>query len=112
MSQSGETRALGGTLPTQESFAAHSLNDVVCKPKVQLTAPIVGEYITARSAGALRVCLRGKGVRTMLNKTFLAGLACAIGLSAPAFGQSFPQWAPHASLGGAVGGGAILGATV
>jgi hypothetical protein len=47
----------------------------------------------------------------MLKKTLLAGLGCALLLSAPAFGQSFPQWAPHASLGGAIGGYAILGTT-
>ena len=47
----------------------------------------------------------------MLKKTSLAALACTIALSAPAFGQSFPQWAPHASLGGAVGGYGILGTT-
>jgi len=47
----------------------------------------------------------------MLKKTLLAGLACGLLLSAPAFGQSFPQWAPHASLGGAIGGYAILGTT-
>jgi hypothetical protein len=50
----------------------------------------------------------------MLKKTTLVGLACAIALTAPAFGQSFPRiaWAPHAALGGAIGGYAILGATV
>ena len=47
----------------------------------------------------------------MMKKMLLAGSACALLLSAPAFGQSFPQWAPHASLGGAIGGYAILGTT-
>lgn len=47
----------------------------------------------------------------MLYKTTLAGLACAIGLSTGAFGQSLEQWAPHASLGGAIGGYGILGST-
>jgi hypothetical protein len=47
----------------------------------------------------------------MLHKTSLACLACIIGLSAPAFGQSVEQWAPHASLGGAIGGYGILGST-
>ena len=47
----------------------------------------------------------------MLQKTSLACLACLIGLSAPAFGQHLEQWAPHASLGGAIGGYGILGST-
>ena len=47
----------------------------------------------------------------MLYKTTLAGLACAIGLSTGAFGQHLEQWAPHASLGGAIGGYGILGST-
>ena len=47
----------------------------------------------------------------MLQKTSLACLACLIGLAAPAFGQSLEQWAPHASLGGAIGGYGILGST-
>ena len=48
----------------------------------------------------------------MLKKTSLVGLACAIWLISPAFGQSFGYpWAPHASLGGAIGGYGILGTT-
>ena len=47
----------------------------------------------------------------MLYKTCFAGLACAIGLSTVAFGQSMPQWAPYASLGGAIGGYSILGSS-
>jgi hypothetical protein len=44
--------------------------------------------------------------------TLLIGLACAVGLAAPAMGQSFFQsWAPHASIGGAIGGYKILGTT-
>jgi hypothetical protein len=47
----------------------------------------------------------------MLYKTTLAGLACAICLATPAFAQHLEQWAPHASLGGAIGGYGIIGAT-
>ena len=48
----------------------------------------------------------------MRYKTFLAGFACAIALSAPAFGQGLGlPWAPHAALGGAIGGYGIIGAS-
>src|SRR5262245_4176073 len=48
----------------------------------------------------------------MRYKTTLAGLACAIALSAPAFGQGLGYpWSPHAALGGAIGGYSILGST-
>lgn len=46
-----------------------------------------------------------------MYKTTLAGLACAIGLATPAFAQHLEQWAPSASLGGAIGGYGILGST-
>jgi len=47
----------------------------------------------------------------MLYKTTLAGLACAIALSAPAFGQGLLPWSPHSALGGAIGGYSILGSS-
>jgi hypothetical protein len=44
----------------------------------------------------------------MLKNTFLAGLACVIGLTAPAFGQGM---SPQGGVGGAIGGTTILGTT-
>lgn len=49
-----------------------------------------------------------RAVQTMLKTTLLAGLACSVSLAAPAMGQHLP-WL--GSLGGAIGGSAILGTT-